>query len=486
MKANLRERIDQLALEEPCALESHYPLHVGEQKTDQGQVVFGRVRTNSSLLDGCGGRTDVHDVLSLLWAAILRANGVVSSRLIDEAGFADIPGEIYARWLAFDQVGESKSQRSLKDRISAHTSLAFHALDNVVDWSEIGYPQSTWSNGAESLFNSLNVDGKFADFEDFAGNRAVPDWSYAKSLTHGISVAMLPHAKAWAFRMALLAYEPICFVGKSKTTIVTGDIKNAVSNRSISLAVRLLKAVEKESAVSWKGANASPLDKAIVLVPLESHCLFLGAQTLVSIQMDCGLRAYEAERTKFLERRANENAVFSVDYLFEWTGKTDGGRFEDLIYALLEREKGVAWVRQAGPTRERDGGRDFIARWTVSSESGAPSSKSERGTEPNARGPASVKNIVVQVKAHRPSVGKSKVVDIRDTIERHSAEGFFLVAFPQPANSLVEHLLSLARNGTWTDWWDRAQIESRLRKNLDLLSRFADLVVRVDSHNQAY
>lgn len=40
MKANLRERIDQLALEEPCALESHYPLHVGEQKTDQGQVVF--------------------------------------------------------------------------------------------------------------------------------------------------------------------------------------------------------------------------------------------------------------------------------------------------------------------------------------------------------------------------------------------------------------------------------------------------------------
>jgi len=73
------------------------------------------------------------------------------------------------------------------------------------------------------------------------------------------------------------------------------------------------------------------------------------------------------------------------------------------------------------------------------------------------------------------------VQDIRDTIERHQAEGYFLVAFPQPANSLVEHLLTLARGGTWTDWWDRAQLESRLRENHDLLSRFSDLVTRVDA-----
>lgn len=483
MKDNLRSKIDHMALDQPCALEDHYPLHVGEQQTDQGPVVFGHVRTSSSLLDGCGGRTDVHDLLSLFWAAILRANGVASSRLIDEDGFTDIPGEIYARWLAFDQIGESVSQRSLKDRISAHTSLAFHALNDVVGWGEIGYPQSTWSDEADSLLNSLNTDGKFTDFEDFAGYRTIPDWFYAKSVAGGVTVAVLPPANAWAFRMALAAYDPVCFAGKSKTTIVTEDLKNAVSNRCISLAVRLLKAVEGKTSISWKGASASPLDQAIVLIPLESHCLFLGFQTLISVQSDCGLRSYEAERTKFLERRVCENAVFSVDYVFVWAEKTDGGRFEDLVYALLEREreKGVAWVRQVGPTRERDGGRDFIARWTVSSESGAPISQGRKNDEENIRGPASAKNIVVQVKAHRPSVGKSKVVDIRDTIERHNAEGFFLVAFPQPANSLVEHLLSLARNGTWTDWWDRAQIESRLRKNLDLLSRFSDLVTRVDA-----
>lgn len=90
--------------------------------------------------------------------------------------------------------------------------------------------------------------------------------------------------------------------------------------------------------------------------------------------------------------------------------------------------------------------------------------------------PAKSLNVVVQVKALNPSVGKSKVQDIRDTVDVHDATGYFLVAFPQPANSLVEHLGALAKKGIWTDWWDRAQIETRLRKNIDLLARFSDLV----------
>lgn len=133
-------------------------------------------------------------------------------------------------------------------------------------------------------------------------------------------------------------------------------------------------------------------------------------------------------------------------------------------------------MRQAGPTRERDGGRDFVARWRVSNSDGAPDHSSSRGQVPS---PSTLKTVVVQVKALRPSVGKSKVLDIRDTVERHQGEGYFLVAFPQPANSLVEHLLMLGRSGIWTDWWDRAQIEARLRLNLDLMARYSDLVATV-------
>ncbi len=94
--------------------------------------------------------------------------------------------------------------------------------------------------------------------------------------------------------------------------------------------------------------------------------------------------------------------------------------------------------------------------------------------------PAKALNVVVQVKARNPSVGKSKVQDIRDTVECHGANGYFLIAFPQPASSLVEHLVALSKRGIWTNWWDRAQIESRFRKHIDLVARFADLV-RVES-----
>lgn len=480
MQRDHQARIGEIAMKQACALEDHYPFLVREEGTEMGSLVFGYVRTTSAELDGCGGRTDVHDVLSLLWAAVLRAMGAVSSRLIDDGGFTGIPGEIYGRYLIFDQISESFPAEAIRDRINAHTGLAFHALDDVVRWNEFGHPQSTWTNGAKSLLEALTRGSKFNDFHEYIGLRRVPDWYYAKSRKGGITVAVFPQASMASIRCTLASYEPVCIVGKTRTSILAGNLKNAVSNRTISLGLQLLKAIEGAGSLQWNGADSSPLDVSIALIPIESHCILIGRQAMIAIRTDCGIRSYEAERTKLLERRIEEDAVFAADIAFVWTEKLEGGRFEDLVYSLLEREKGVSWVRQAGPTRERDGGRDFIARWTVSSDVGAPSSAPSWSGDEDAPSPASARNIVVQVKAHRPSVGKAKVIDIRDTIERHQAEGYFLVAFPQPTNSLVEHLLALARRGVWTNWWDRAQIESRLRKNLDLLARFSDLVTRSD------
>ena len=277
-----------------------------------------------------------------------------------------------------------------------------------------------------------------------------------------------------ALRRALFAYEPTSVEGRSRTSILASGLKNAIPKRVVATGLKYIRAIE-DSHLPWRGVNSTAIEAAIVAIPLESHCVFLGGQTLVAVEGDCGLRQFEAERTKFLERRVNENAVFSADYVFHWPEKMDGSKFEDLIYALLEREPGVMWVRQVSPTNERDGGRDFMARWVVPIgdgmiEEGPVTAGGEIPT------PAKALNVVVQVKARNPSVGKSKVLDIRDTVEAHEANGYFLIAFPQPASSLVEHLTVLAKRGIWTDWWDRAQIESRLRKHIDLVARFVDLV----------
>ena len=48
------------------------------------------------------------------------------------------------------------------------------------------------------------------------------------------------------------------------------------------------------------------------------------------VRDDCGFRTYQAERTKFLQRRDADNAVFYSGVEFAWVHELDGGRFEDL------------------------------------------------------------------------------------------------------------------------------------------------------------
>ncbi|WP_164465517.1 restriction endonuclease [Burkholderia gladioli] len=476
--ASLSQRLHNIVMTRPCAQERHDPFVIAEEKTSRGSMIFGYVRTSSYQLDGCGGRTDVHDVFSLLWGCVMRAAGAASPILFSEAGFAGIEEEIYARWLVFEQIGDFNDGTTAKQRLLAHASRAYHVLDDVLGWADIKYPNAKWKNQpgeADEFVRLLNHAGEFKDFGEMAGRRECPDWLYAKSHKGRISVALFPIERMIALRRALLAYEPVSVEGRSRISILAGGLKNAIPKKTLATGLKYIRSVEAEAQLPWHGVNSSPVDPLIVAIPLESHCVFLGRQTLVAVESECGLRLYEAERTKFLERRAKENAVFAADYVFQWSNKINGSKFEDLIYALLEREPGVMWLRQASPTNERDGGRDFIARWVVPVSDDMMKAES-RHVDVGVPTLAKALNVVVQVKVRNPSVGKSKVQDIRDTVEFHEANGYFLIAFPQPANSLVEHLVALAKRGIWTNWWDRAQIETRLRKHIDLVARFSDLI----------
>jgi len=473
----LTNRLHEFVMRESCAQERHDPFVIGEETSERGSMVFGYVRTSSYQLDGCGGRTDVHDVFSLLWSCVMRACGAASPSLFSEGGFAGIEEEIYARWLVFEQIGEFQDDSTAKQRLLAHAAHAYHVLNDVLGWEHIKYPNAKWKdqNGeANEMVELLNAAGEFKDFGDMAGRRECPDWLYAKSHKGRVSVAIFPVECMIALRRALFAYEPTSVEGRSRTSILAGGLKNAIPKKIVSTGLRYIRAIE-DPPFPWRGVDTPASEPAIIAIPLESHCVFLGGQTLVAVEGECGLRQFEAERTKFLERRAKENAVFAADYIFHWPEKMDGSKFEDLIYALLEREPGVMWVRQTSPTNERDGGRDFMARWVVPIGDGMPGAGSA-AVDGGVPTPARALNVVVQVKARNPSVSKSKVLDIRDTVEAHEANGYFLIAFPQPAGSLVQHLAALAKRGIWTSWWDRAQIESRLRKHVDLAARFTDLV----------
>jgi hypothetical protein len=93
-------------------------------------------------------------------------------------------------------------------------------------------------------------------------------------------------------------------------------------------------------------------------------------------------------------------------------------------------------------------------------------------TSPDAYPPIRLIKVVGQCKASHKTISKSKVIDIRDTVETHAASGFFLAVSSQISAGLTEKLEALQANGIWTQWWNRDDIEIRISRNQDLLQLF--------------
>jgi hypothetical protein len=91
--------------------------------------------------------------------------------------------------------------------------------------------------------------------------------------------------------------------------------------------------------------------------------------------------------------------------------------------------------------------------------------------------PYTVRRVIVQCKAFKDAVHKSKVPDIRDTVEHHNADGFFLAVSSHLGNTLTEHLYKMRSEGkVWADWWTRSEIEDRLRTHRHLVAKYSDIV----------
>lgn len=254
--------------------------------------------------------------------------------------------------------------------------------------------------------------------------------------------------------------------------IVTANgLRNTIPKASVEFAVDVLRRIEGRYALDWTGADACSDDNSILAIPLESHCLFLGRRTFVALAVPCGLEEFDAARAVWAEQSAAEAALFNIGKTYRWANKLDPTRFEQLVHAILEEEPGLHWVRAAGPTNERDQGRDLVATWLT-----PPGIGPMIGPEHEL---ARTRRIVIQVKSRGKTVGKTDVRDVRDTIDRHEADGFLLVAYPGWSNDLFNYLEGLAKKGPWVSLWGPLQIEERLRRRPHICKRFCDLVTEV-------
>lgn len=438
--------------------------------SDDEAFVYLSVRTTSWHLEG--ERTDVHDIFSMLLAAFLRrASSNYSVSMWNVAHPAvDIETEIYARLLTLDQPDKSLV-RTTPESINTVKNLLIE-----ISFFELLFPRLfEWERGTKQDFSYDDVAARewavtlgsilkeHPDDKVQFNRRWGPDWLYYRSIRRHVSLVQSPTAASFA--MWLNSDTPATSADRETKGVqshiyVSPRVRSAVPLRTIAFARRVLRSLHRDQLPPHS------------VIPLESDVLFASGSYLLLIRKECGLQAFKEELQRVELRHQREAVLLFPAERFEWAKRINDERFELLIRDLLAREPGVHRVRKVGHSRDADRRSDLVVDWLTPPTPGS--------SVQDEVAPSVLRKVVVQVKASSRSVNKNKVQDIRDTVEDHGANGYFLAVSTQLTSDLTDHLERMRLQGLcWTDWWNRAEIEERLNRHPDIADRYSDIVRRI-------
>lgn len=413
-----------------------------------------------------GDRTDVHVVISLMFASFLRTFDLKISSSLFDIPHPLLDDEIWGRYIIPEQTPSLLGISNWSQLQEAISKI----IMTLIFWREIfwhfaGCPciECSKVNNLEDgireyefpkeMVHSKNKLLKSTSKINY-GCRLRPNWSYFYDIKNEITVIKSEELSSY--------YEYIQNIVRDKLEIVEGingklflqqELKNFISSSSGRELKRVLRAL---------GASSVELN----ILPLENMLFLVSKPFIIALGRLCGINEFKNER-EFMRNRHNvESRLLFPVSLFEWEEKVSPEQFEGLIKALLEREPNVKSVRKASPTNQGDGGRDLLIEWSIRNE----------GVLSDSHPPISIIKVVGQCKASYKTVGKNKVLDIRDTIETHDSQGYFLAVSSQLTAPMTEKLEELKSKGIWSEWWNREDIEIRLSKNQDLLPIFPKVV----------
>jgi len=412
-----------------------------------------------------GDRTDVHVVISLMFASFLQAIdlGVVCS-LFDIA-HPVVGGEIYGRYMMPVQtpalLGISNWEQ-LKEAIrSLIRAIAFW---RETFWFYAGCPcEECEKNTGIRNERSYDVSEELTKCIDKfyknsnrvsvnKGARVRPDWEYLYDMENEVTIIKSIQLSTYMQAVKKLSRRAQdCVDGIHGKLTLDGELRNFIRNKDVKEVNKLMNYLLNYNKI---------ID--LHIVALDNMIIAVSSPYIIALGRLCGENEFKNERELLRERHNKESLVLFPITLFEWNDDICPDQFELLIKLLLERELNVKYVRKPAPLNQGDKGRDLIIEWNILN----PYVMSK------VNPPISVITVVGQCKASNKTIGKDKVVDIRDTIETHNASGFFLAVSTQISAPLTEKLESLRAKGIWTEWWNRDDIESRLSKNQDLIPRF--------------
>ncbi|HBG69677.1 MAG: hypothetical protein A2W93_12070 [Bacteroidetes bacterium GWF2_43_63] len=416
------------------------------------------VRTSDVVYSG--DRSDLHIVISLMLASFLKIKANISCSIFDIA-HPLIDDEIWGRYIYPSQYEDSSI--NILDFIENLFSMLLEWRYSF--WMLIGCPCQKCME-EENLINERdyysesNLIGYTATITRYnAGSRIRPSYSFVYDIDNDITIIKSKSLIDYLKRlMTLFDYNPQKIRGINGDIYIDSTTYNFASHSALNEIANILTSIDRFQRID--------VDSLIVI---ENFVISIGEDYIIAKSLSSGLDAFKLEKEFIRERHNLEASILFPIPLFEWIENPCPAQFELLIKSLLERDVKVKRVRIASPTNQGDNGRDLIIDWEI-----VEKNQTFNETKP----PSRILKIVGQCKASNTTIGKSKVQDIKDTIEYHDATGFFLAVSTQITNPLTEALEKLNRKQLWTDWWNRDDIEFRLNQNQDLIPKF-DKVVKI-------
>ncbi|KQS91730.1 restriction endonuclease [Chryseobacterium sp. Leaf394] len=407
-----------------------------------------------------GDRSDIHIVISLMFSSFLKVKAKISCSIFD-IPHPVIDDEIWGRYIYPEQYANSSNN------VLKYIENLLHILFEwrYSFWGLIGCPCEECMK-EENLVNERDYDVD-ANLNDYAktinrynsGSRIRPSYSFVYDIDNDITIIK---SKSLAYYLETITkvfdYKPHKINGINGNILIDSRTYNFFNYEALK---------EIESVLT--SINSNLRHRANNFIVIENLIINIEEEFIIAKSISSGLDAFKKEKELIRERHNLEASILFPIPIFEWLENPCPTQFELLIKSLLERDVKVKRVRIAAPTNQGDKGRDLIIDWEIADKN----QLFHQGVSPSQ-----IRKIVGQCKASNNSIGKSKVQDIRDTIEQHDASGFFLAVSTQITNPLTETLEKLSQKQFWADWWNRDDIEFRLNQHQDLIPKF-DKVLKI-------
>lgn len=455
--------------ESKILIQKHPISLVVERIEENAYYFYMYYKTSSWVIDG--ERTDIHELIPVIIAIFTRTIENINFSMINEANsFSGIETEISSTYLIPTQPQNSKFKLTTHKSFQNFKKIFMSIMYSIVHVQD--FLQITCKNQFQESYDDEELINWYANINKILKTnsshsqyikRTNPSYFYYRNIKLGLTII-----KSKGITENLLAtfnskYKYKKVEGINNYLLINDTIKNVVYHNRLNLVKKTLKKLDNL--------------KSNHIIPFDNFCILVGTEHFIIFTNYGGLNDFLNEKEKIRKRYLNETFNLFYEMPIEWSIKTaeDTAIFEDLILELLEKENGILAVKKVAPTNQPDNGRDLIAYYT------------EQYINPhipvaNIHTNIVHKQLIVQCKTRlndskKQSIGKNDVGSISDALFDYTPNGYLLVTNTQITRDLTEYLEKIKKRNTYDiQWWNRFDIEKRLRENPEIMTKYSQIV----------